>query len=54
MRAEILDDGELAVGEAYSVPLSREAVAMLRRGGELRVFDARELEIPSLVHTAHA
>jgi len=47
-------EGAVAPNEAYAVPLSREAVAALKRGGELRLFDAAGREIPSLVFTAHA
>jgi len=39
-------------GDAYAVPLSVEAVAALKHGGEVRVFDAAGIEIPSLVHSA--
>jgi hypothetical protein len=46
--------GEVAPDEAYAVPLSSEAVAALKHGGELRVFDAAGREIPSLVHSADA
>ncbi len=51
-RAEI----EIApgAGEAYGVPLSAEASAALKEGREVRVFDARGREIPSLVHSAYA
>ncbi len=52
-RAQIASESQLMVGEAYGVPLSRKAVATFRRSRELRVFDARGQEIPSLVHTAH-
>jgi len=47
-----LIEGTPTPGDAYSVPLSVEAVAALKRGGELRVFDAAGGEIPSLVHSA--
>jgi hypothetical protein len=52
--AEVVADAPLSQGRAYAVPLSREAIAALRDGGELRVFDAAGAEIPSLVYTAHA
>jgi hypothetical protein len=45
-------EGPVSPGEAYAVPLSRDAVAALKRGGELRLFDAAGVEIPSLVFTA--
>ncbi len=47
-----LVDGPVAPDQAYAVPLSSEAVAALKHGGELRVFDAAGREIPSLVHSA--
>lgn len=47
-------EGSPVAGEAYSVPLSPEAVAALRRGGELRLFDAAGSEIPSVVFTAES
>jgi hypothetical protein len=47
-----LVDGAVAPGEAYAVALSTEAVAALKKGGELRVFDTGGREIPSLVHAA--
>ena len=50
LRAPI--EGAVAPGEAHAVPLSREAVAALKKGGELRLFDETGGEIPSLVYTA--
>lgn len=47
-------EGRVAPGEAYAVSLSRDAVAALEKGGELRLFDAAGVEIPSLVFTAEA
>ncbi|GAG24640.1 unnamed protein product, partial [marine sediment metagenome] len=47
-----LIEGAVAPGEAHAVPLSREAVAALKEGGELRLFDGAGREIPSLVYTA--
>ena len=47
-----LIEGAVGPGEAHAVPLSREAVAALKEGGELRLFDAAGREIPSLVYTA--
>jgi len=47
-----LVDGAVSPDRAYAVPLSSEVVAALKRGGELRVFDAAGREIPSLVHSA--
>jgi hypothetical protein len=47
-----LIEGAVAPGEAHAVPLSREAVAALEKGGEVRLFDAAGREIPSLVYTA--
>ena len=47
-----LIEGAVAPGEAQAVPLSREAVAALKKGGELRLFDGAGSEIPSLVYTA--
>jgi len=44
--------GAVAAGEPYAVALSTEAVAALKKGRELRVFDAAGREIPSLVHAA--
>jgi hypothetical protein len=46
--------GKVAPGEAYTVPLTIEAVSALEDGGELRVFDQAGREIPSLVHAAVA
>ncbi|MDH3520281.1 MAG: hypothetical protein OEM49_07470 [Myxococcales bacterium] len=51
--AELAGD-DFVLDGAYSVPLSAEATAALKKGGELRLFDARGEEIPSIVHTAHA
>jgi len=42
----------VTAGEAYAVPLSAEALAALKHGGELRVFDAAGSEVPSLVYSA--
>jgi hypothetical protein len=39
-------------GTAYSVPFSAEAIAALKDGGEVRLFDAAGQEIPSLVQSA--
>jgi hypothetical protein len=47
-------EGRVVPGTAYAVPLSRDAVAALKEGGELRLFDAAGVEIPSLVFTAEA
>ena len=47
-----LIEGDVAPGEAHAVPLSREAVAALKKGGELRLFDGAGREIPSLVYSA--
>jgi hypothetical protein len=47
-----LIDGAVTAGEAYAVALSTEAVAALKHGGELRVFDAAGREVPSLVYSA--
>jgi hypothetical protein len=44
--------GATSPGEAYAVALPSEAVAALKHGGELRLFDAAGREIPSLVHSA--
>ncbi|MDH3213169.1 MAG: DUF3999 family protein [Myxococcales bacterium] len=52
--AEIEAVDALAGGRAYSVPLAAEASAALRKGKEVRVYDANGAEVPSLVHTAHA
>ncbi|UCE87553.1 MAG: hypothetical protein JSU66_07520, partial [Deltaproteobacteria bacterium] len=52
--AEIESREPLAPGTAYAVPLSQQAISALREGGELRVFDAAGVELPSLVHTAYA
>ncbi len=52
--ADVGGEAALAVGQAYSIPLSSEAVAALRKGREVRVFDALGVEIPSLVHTAYS
>jgi hypothetical protein len=49
-----LVQGPVAAGEAYAVPLSSQAVAALKLGGELRVFDAAGSEIPSLVHSSYS
>ena len=47
-----LVEGRVTPGEAHAIPLSLEAVAALKKGGELRLFDANGREIPSLVHAA--
>jgi hypothetical protein len=47
-----LVEGRVLPGEAHAVPLSLEAMSALKKGGELRLFDADGREIPSLVHTA--
>jgi hypothetical protein len=47
-----LVEGRVTAGEAHAIPLSLEAVAALKKGGELRLFDANGREIPSLVHAA--
>lgn len=47
-----LVEGAVTPSGAYAVPLTSEAVAALREGGELRLFDAAAREIPSLVHSA--
>jgi len=45
-------EGALTAGEAIAVPLTTEAVAARKRGGEVRLYDAAGREIPSLVHSA--
>jgi hypothetical protein len=47
-------EGSAVAGQAYAIPLSRAAVAALKKGGELRLFDAAGREIPSLVVTAES
>jgi len=47
-----LVEGAVEPDQAYAVALSSEAVAALKHGGELRVFDAAGREVPSLVHSA--
>ncbi len=46
-----VDAPALTPGEAYAVSLSYDAIAMLRFKGELRLFDSRGVEIPSVIHT---
>ena len=45
-------DAAVTAETAYAVPLSSEAVAALKSGGELRVFDGAGREVPSLVYSA--
>ena len=47
-------EGQMVPGAAYAVPLSQELVAALKKGGEVRLFDAEGREVPSLVTTAHS
>jgi hypothetical protein len=47
-----LVEGPVAPDQAYAVALTSELVAALKRGGEVRVFDAGGREVPSLVHSA--
>jgi hypothetical protein len=44
--------GQVEARGPHAVPLSEEAIAALKRGGELRVFDSAGREVPSLVHSA--
>jgi hypothetical protein len=44
--------GTVSAGAPYAVALSQEAVAALKHGQELRVFDSGGREVPSLVHSA--
>lgn len=52
--AEIETDVPLRSRDAYAVTLQPDAIQALREGGELRLFDANGVEVPSMVHTAVA
>ena len=48
LHAEIEVLAPLRAGEAYAVAMERDVIAAHRRSRELRVFDARGREVPSL------